>query len=60
MDDGLSKNVTNLKEIVSFEKIILSEGNKKSIKTLDENKKQINNIIEINFKQNKICYVMNG
>lgn len=60
MDDRLSKNVTNPKETVCFEKIFLSEGNKKSIKTLDENKKQINNIIEINFKQNKICYVMNG
>jgi hypothetical protein len=33
----------------------LSEGIKKSIKTLDENKKQRNNIIEINYKQNKIC-----
>ena len=51
--------MTNLKEIVSFEKIFLSEGNKKSLKTLDGNKKQINNIIEINFKQNKNCYVMN-
>jgi hypothetical protein len=47
--------VTNQKEPDRFEKIILSEGIKKSIKTLDENKKQRNNIIEINYKQNKIC-----
>jgi hypothetical protein len=55
LDRYLSKNVTNQKEPDRFEKIFLSEGIKKSIKTLDENKKQRNNIIEINYKQNKIC-----